>query len=77
MNRDEKIKYFCKILMEEEGNIKANKDLISQASSLASNESLSINNKGIEEEISNINNKINIVIKKIDDCLEKYEGKVE
>ena len=44
MNRDEKIKYFCKILMEEEGNIKANKDLISQASSLASNESLSINN---------------------------------
>ena len=42
MDNDEKLKQYCKILMEEKENIKAGKDLVSEASSLASNESLSI-----------------------------------
>ena len=72
MNKDEKIKQFCNILLEEKENIKANKDLVSQASSLASTESLSINNNGIEDDIASINSKIDLVLKNIDECLEKY-----
>lgn len=72
MDKDEKIKQFCNILLEEKENIKANKDLVSQASSLASRESLSINNKGIEDDIASINSKIDLVLKNIDECLEKY-----
>ncbi len=72
MDKEEKIKQFCNILLEEKENIKANKDLVSQASSLASTESLSINNKGIEDDIASINSKIDLVLKNIDECLEKY-----
>ena len=72
MEKDEKIKQYCKVLIEEKEEISGNKDLVSEASSLASHESLSINNKGIEDEISSINNMIDKVLKTIDDCLEKY-----
>lgn len=72
MEKDEKIKQYIKVLLEEKENIKSNKDLVSEASSLASNESLSINNKGLEEEVANINTIIDKVLETIEDCIENY-----